>query len=95
VPSDLSSGGIVHGLAFAVSMLCWCALLVVLGLWLRRSRRGGWATVALITAVALLIVPAVSAQPFGAVVLYVVVTGAFAITSALLAQVSSQIRGDR
>jgi hypothetical membrane protein len=95
VPADLSIGGIVHGLAFAVSMLCWCALLAVTGLWLRRSRRSGWATVALITAVALLVVPVVSTQPFGTVVLYVVSTGAFAITSALLAQVSSQIRADR
>ena len=73
----------------------WCALLVVLGLWLRRGRRSGWAIVALITAVALLAVPAVSAHPFGTVVLYVVVTCAFAITSALLAQVSSQTRGDQ
>jgi Protein of unknown function (DUF998) len=95
VPDQLSISGIVHALAFVVSMLCWCALLVVLGLWLRRRRSRGWATVALTTAVALLTVPAVSAQPFGTVVLYLVVTGAFVITSALLAQVSSQTRRDR
>jgi Protein of unknown function (DUF998) len=94
-PADLSTSSVIHGLAFVASMLSWCTLLVVLAVWLRRSDERRWAIVALITAVALLAVPTVSGKSFGTVVLYVVVTAAFAITSALLAQVSLQTRRDR
>jgi MFS-type transporter involved in bile tolerance (Atg22 family) len=95
MPAEFTTGSAIHGLAFVVAMLAWCALLVVLAMWLRRGLERRWAAAALTAAVALLAVPAVSAQPFGTVVLYVVVTIAFGITSTLLAHVSSPTRRDR
>ena len=95
VPADFSISGILHGLAFVLSMLAWCGLLTVLGVSLRRSDQRSWAIASLITALALLGVPAVSSQSFGTVVLYVVASVAFVMTSALLAHVSSHIGRNR
>jgi len=67
MPADLSTNSVIHGLAFVVSMLSWCALLVVIAVWFRHGGERRWAMGALITALALLAVPAVSSQSFGTV----------------------------
>ena len=83
VPAHLSATSVVHAVAFFGSMLAWCALLAVLTVHLHRTGRRGWALAAGLAALALLVVPAVSMQPFGTVVIYGVATGAWVTMSAL------------
>jgi len=93
IPDQLSAGGVVHGLAFVVSMLSWCALLVVLATWFRRRAANVAAAAALVTAVALLVVPAATGQDFATVLLYAVVTAGFLVTSLLLSRVHAASNG--
>jgi hypothetical protein len=80
-PAELSSAGVMHGLAFAVAMLSWCTLLAITGRWLRRSGQTRLGTAAVVTAAALLAVPATSGTSFATVLLYVIVTTAFVVTA--------------
>lgn len=90
VPEHLSAVSTVHAVAFFGSMTAWCSLLAVLAAHLHRSGRRGWALVAAVTAVALLVVPVVSMQPFGTVVLYGVATSAWVTMSALLVKLGKE-----
>jgi Protein of unknown function (DUF998) len=83
VPAHLSATSVVHAVAFFGSMLAWCALLAVLTVHLHRTGRRGWSIVAGLTTLALLVVPVVSRQPFGTVVIYGVATSAWVMMSAL------------
>jgi hypothetical protein len=88
-PERITAVGAVHGLAFVLAMISWCALLLVLARWMARHRQRGWAVVATITAVGLLAVPAATGQGFATVLLYVVVTAAYLVTSALFGHVQT------
>lgn len=83
MPDPLTYRSVLHGLGFVVAMLSWCVLLLVLSRWFARTGRSGWATLASVTGIGLLAVPAVSTLSFGTVVLYLVVTAGYAVTSAL------------
>lgn len=91
MPSDLSVGSLVHGLAFGVSMMCWLGLLVVLASALR-TEHPRWAIGCALTAGSLLVVAGVSGHPHAAIAIYAVVTPAFAFTSALLVHLRSVSR---
>jgi hypothetical protein len=83
VPERISAASMGHGIASALSVTAWVALLVPLGARLRRCR-----TVAVgapLLALALLAVPAVGGLPLGTVYLYVVVSTGFLATSAIFA----------
>ena len=86
-PSELSTTAVLHGVGFGLGVTSWVALLLVLSAWLRRRAQHRWAVSALITGLALFAVPATSTQPFGTVLLYVVVTAAYVITSLLYSRV--------
>jgi hypothetical membrane protein len=83
VPDHVSAVSTVHAVAFFSSMIAWCALLAVLAAHLHRTGRRGWALAAGATAAALLVIPMVSTQPFGTVVLYGVATSAWVMMSVL------------
>ncbi len=93
-PEHVSSSGVVHGIGFAVSMLGWVALLVLLALALRSAHR----RVAVLSAVAaavLLAVPALSGRDDGATFIYLLVTPAFFVTSAVLVHLHRLARAGR
>lgn len=84
-PENISASGIVHGVAFAISVLSWIALLAILSLALRRHHQR-IARLSAVTAVALLAAPAASSGDNGAAFIYLLVTPAFIATSAVLAR---------
>jgi hypothetical protein len=83
MPDPVTYRSVVHGLGFVVGMLSWCVLLLVLARWFARAGRSGWAAVSLVTAIGLLAVPVVSNLSFGTVVLYLVATAGYGVTSVL------------
>jgi hypothetical protein len=87
-PAVLTTASILHGVGFGIAVLSWTALLVTLGVALRRRGVRGTGNLALATSPALLAVPATSAQPFGTVLLYVVVTSAYVVTSLTFARLA-------
>jgi hypothetical membrane protein len=87
VPSELSTTAVLHGVGFGLGVISWCGLLLVLAASLRRRAQRRWAVLALVTGLALLVVPATSTQPYGTVVLYVIVTAAYTATSLLYTRV--------
>jgi len=91
VPAELSGTSIVHAIAFFTAMLSWCALLAVLAGYLHRRGQRGWALAAGLTAVGLLVVPVASTQPFGTVLLYVVATIAWVVTSAVFLHLDRRV----
>jgi Protein of unknown function (DUF998) len=80
-PVTLTTSGIIHGAAFLLSMTSWVALLFILWRWFRRHDQRRLGITALITAIALLVVPETSAIAGATVVLYVIATAAFVLTS--------------
>lgn len=88
-PAVLSNASILHAVGFGLAVLAWAGLLITLCVALRRAGDSRAALLALVTAVALPLVPATSGQPFGTVLLYVVVTSAYAITSVLLHRIAT------
>lgn len=83
-PEHISASGMVHGVAFGVSMMTWVALLVVLALALRREHRR-IAVISAVTAVVLLLVPGLASREDGATFIYLLVSPAFATTSLVFA----------
>jgi hypothetical protein len=82
LPESVSTHGNLHGLGFALSMVSWVLLLLVLA---RRHVRAGeraWARASCAVAGALLVTAACLMTDFGTVLLYVVLTGAWLFTAA-------------
>jgi len=93
MPSQLSASAVLHGVGFGLGVISWCVLLLLLAASLRRRAQHRWAVLALITGLALLLVPATSTQPYGTVALYIIVTAAYAMTSLLYARLSASTAG--
>lgn len=87
-PDEMSLSGALHGLGFAVSMTAWVVLLVALGLVLRRHGDRAISRTCFVVAAALVLIPVLSAAPFGTVYLYVVASAGFVLTSATLARIN-------
>jgi uncharacterized membrane protein YhaH (DUF805 family) len=83
VPSDLTTSSVVHGIAFVVSVVCYCAALALAAWRLRRIGAPGWAAVCAAAAILLLAIPATQGQAVGTVVIYLAVTAAHLVTAAL------------
>jgi uncharacterized membrane protein YhaH (DUF805 family) len=94
MPSDLTTGSVVHGIAFVVSVVCYCAALVVAAWRLRRTGAPGWAAVCAASALLLLAIPATQGQAVGTVVIYVAVTAAYLVTAALFLHLRAGIAKD-
>lgn len=95
-PEVLTTSSIMHGVGFGVAMLGWTALLVTLAVvsWRRFADRPA-ALVATGVAVGSLIVPAMSSQPFGTILIYVLVTVGYGVTSWLFVRVARHDMGSR
>jgi hypothetical protein len=91
-PETVSVHGNLHGLGFAISMVSWVSLFLVLARW--QARRGdiAWARANVAFAVALLVTAACLMTPFGTVLLYVVLTSAWLYTSVLLRRLVNSSR---
>src|SRR5829696_4528610 len=61
MPAELSTNAVLHGVGFGLGVISWCVLLLVLAAWLRRQGQRRWAVLALVTGLALLVVPTTSA----------------------------------
>lgn len=85
-PAEMSTASALHAIGFTASMISWVVLLIALAIWLRR-RAPRFAVTLTLTAVAVLLVPALSGFPFGTVFLYVVVSCAFLVTTAALTRI--------
>jgi hypothetical protein len=91
----LTTSGMIHGAAFLLSMASWVALLFILWRWFRRHDQRRLGITALITAIALLVVPATSAIAGATVLLYVIPTAAFVLTSVFLLCLAGRGAGPR
>ncbi len=94
MPSDLTTSSIVHGVAFAVSVVCYCAALTVAAWRLRRIGTPGWAAICAAAAILLLAIPATQGQAVGTVVIYLGVTAAHLVTAALFLHLRAAIAKD-
>jgi hypothetical protein len=94
-PVTLTTSGMIHGAAFLLSMASWVALLFILWRWFRRHDQRRLGITALITAIALLVVPATSAIAGATVLLYVIPTAAFVLTSVFLLCLAGRGAGPR
>jgi hypothetical protein len=88
-PETVSVHGNLHGLGFAISMVSWVSLFLVLARWQARRGDTAWARANVAFAIALLVTAACLMTPFGTVLLYVVLTSAWLYTSVLLRQLVS------
>jgi hypothetical protein len=84
MPEQVSTHGNLHGVGFGLSMISWVVLLIVLARWLAGHGSTRWARASTASAVALLATAACLAAPFGTVMLYVVLSGVWLFTAALL-----------
>lgn len=84
VPAELSTSSIVHGVAFTVSVLAWLTLLAIMSWWHRRGGRRRWAWATAVFAIALLLVPPLSATSIGGLVIYAVVGPGYVFMSFLI-----------
>jgi hypothetical protein len=88
----MSTSGSLHAVCFFTAMLSWVALLAVLARWFARHGRRGPAGTAAVAAVLLLAVPATTGQWFDVTLLYIVVSGAYLSTAALIGRVGPTAR---
>ena len=85
LPETVSTHANLHGVGFALSMVSWVVLLLVLARWYHRFGDRGWAVASVACAIALLITAACLMTPFGTVLLYVVLTTAWLFMAATIA----------
>ena len=83
-PAVLTTASMVHAVGFGVAVLCWISLRVVLGVLLRRRGETRTAWLVFIVAALLPAIPATSGASFATVLLYVVATSAYLVTSVAL-----------
>ena len=83
MPSELTTSSVVHGIAFGLSIVSYCAALAVAAWRLRRVGAPRWAAACAAAALLLLAIPATQGQAAGTVVIYVAVTAAYLVTAAL------------
>jgi hypothetical protein len=83
-PEHVSAHGNLHGVGFAISMLSWVVLLVVLGRWLARRNNHRWARANVGFAAALIVTAGCLGTSFGTVLLYIVLSCTWLYTSMLL-----------
>lgn len=89
-PQVLTTSSIIHGLGFVVAMMGWTIFLVVVAITSWR-RYADWPAALAGTAVAIgsLVVPAFSNQPYGTILIYVLVTTGYVVTSWLFIRLAS------
>ncbi len=84
-PAQVSTGSNLHGLGFAVAMIAWVVLLLLVAHRFRCVGAPGWAWAARSVAVALVVVPPLlMTTAVGTLVLYVVLPTAYLLTSAVV-----------
>lgn len=94
VPSELTTSSVVHGIAFVVSVVCYCAALAVAAWRLRRIGAPGWAAACAAAALLLLVIPATQGQAVGTVVIYLGVTAAHLVSAALFLHLRAALAED-
>ncbi|HET6562925.1 MAG TPA: DUF998 domain-containing protein [Marmoricola sp.] len=82
LPDTVSAHGNLHGLGFALSMVSWVLLLLVLARRHAKASERGWARASVGCAAALLGTAACLMTDFGTALLYVVLTAAWLFTGA-------------
>ncbi|HZA03368.1 MAG TPA: DUF998 domain-containing protein [Propionibacteriaceae bacterium] len=90
-PAQVTTTAVLHAVGFGLGVLSFCALLFVLAVWFWRNASRRWAVVAAVAATSLLAVPPTSSQPYGTVLLYVVVTTAWITTAVLLSRIRAAV----
>lgn len=90
VPAQLSTGSIVHGIAFTAAVMAWLVLLVLLTQWHRRRGQRAWVRTTTAFALALLLVPPLSTTSIGGLVIYAVVGPGYLFMSLLIHALTSR-----
>lgn len=91
-PDTMTAASAMHAIGFTGSILSWVALIIILAVWMRRIRSTGWAITLVVTAVAVLLVPAVSGFAFGTIYLYAAVSSGLVVTAAALRRIAQVTR---
>ena len=84
LPDTVSTHGNLHGLGFALSVITWILLLLVLARRHAKAGERGWAAASVLAAAALLATAACLMTSFGTVMLYVTLTSTWLFTAATL-----------
>ncbi|GAA4260715.1 hypothetical protein GCM10022255_090430 [Dactylosporangium darangshiense] len=92
MPEAVSTHGNLHGVGFGLSMFSWLVLLILLGSVHKAAGDRGWARLSILAAVALLVTAACLMQPFGTVLLYVVLSSTWLFMAATFQHLRSQRR---